>query len=70
MRSIEIINCENQDLIFLAITAFATGFGIFFNDLLPLADVRRFCLNWLVRFEIYAGLIDPVSGMDPARNDW
>ncbi|EKM75395.1 hypothetical protein AGABI1DRAFT_109464, partial [Agaricus bisporus var. burnettii JB137-S8] len=26
-------------LIFLAVTAFATGFGIFFNELLPLADV-------------------------------
>ncbi|XP_006455729.1 hypothetical protein AGABI2DRAFT_187912 [Agaricus bisporus var. bisporus H97] len=26
-------------LMFLAVTAFATGFGIFFNELLPLADV-------------------------------
>jgi len=28
------------DLIFLAVTAFSTGFGIFFNQLLPLVDVH------------------------------
>lgn len=32
---------QNKDLMFLAVTAFATGFGIFFNELLPLADVCR-----------------------------
>ena len=30
------------DLVFLAVTTFSTGFGIFFNRLLPLVDVRSF----------------------------
>lgn len=31
---------QHIDLIFLAVTAFATSFGIFFNSLLPVVDVR------------------------------